>query len=64
MNISFLSETPSWGGAEVHTVGLAEVLAARGHDVRIVALGHGVYDEIGRRPGTRFAVQRCRSPNR
>jgi glycosyltransferase involved in cell wall biosynthesis len=58
MNISFLSETSAWGGAEVHTVELAELLAERGHTVRIVALGHGIFDEVGRRPGARFAVQR------
>lgn len=58
MNICFLSETPSWGGAEVHTARLAEVLAGRGHAVRIVALGHGVFDEAGRRPGAPFTVQR------
>ena len=58
MNICFLSETSSWGGAEVHTARLAEVLAERGHKVRIVALGHGVFDEIGRASGTAFTVQR------
>jgi glycosyltransferase involved in cell wall biosynthesis len=58
MDICFLTETPAWGGAEAHTVDLAEVLAERGHRVRIVALGHGVYDEVGRRPGARFTVRR------
>jgi glycosyltransferase involved in cell wall biosynthesis len=58
MNICFLSETSAWGGAEVHTARLAEVLAERGHEVRIVALGHGVFDEIGRASGRAFTVQR------
>jgi glycosyltransferase involved in cell wall biosynthesis len=58
MNICFLSETSAWGGAEVHTARLAEVLAERGHEVRVVALGHGVFDEIGRDSGTAFTVQR------
>src|SRR5436309_1429604 len=58
MNICFISETVAWGGAEVHTVALAELLAERGHDVRVIALGHDVFDEIGHQPGTRFTVQK------
>ncbi len=57
MNISFLTGTAAWGGAEAHTVELARTLAVRGHEVTIVALGHGVYDEVGRRPGAPFKVR-------
>jgi glycosyltransferase involved in cell wall biosynthesis len=60
MNICFLSETCAWGGAEIHTVELAETLAQRGHQVQIVALGHDVFDEVGRRPGATFKV--CHVP--
>jgi len=56
MNICFLSETAAWGGAERHTVELAEALARRGHEVHVVALGHEVFDEVGRQPGTLFKV--------
>src|SRR4051794_34371908 len=58
MNISFISETTSWGGAEVHTVALADTLAERGHNVRLVALGHDVFDDVGRRPDSRFLVDK------
>jgi glycosyltransferase involved in cell wall biosynthesis len=58
MNITFLSETVAWGGAEVHTVELAEILAKRGHQVHIVALGHGVFDEVARRPEAPFKLHR------
>src|SRR5262245_32750897 len=62
MDICFLTETAAWGGAEAHTVALAEVLAGRGHRVQIVALGHGAYDEAGRRPGAGFTVRRVPLP--
>jgi glycosyltransferase involved in cell wall biosynthesis len=56
MNICFISETAAWGGAEIHTVELAETLAGRGHRIHIVALGHEVFNEAGRRPGAAFKV--------
>jgi glycosyltransferase involved in cell wall biosynthesis len=56
MKISILSGTAAWGGAEVHTVGLANVLAGRGHDVAVVALGHDVFDRIAGRPEVRFRL--------
>ena len=62
MNICFLSETAAWGGGEVHTLGLAETLAERGHEVVIAALGHGVFDEVGSHPGVRFKVLRVPLP--
>jgi glycosyltransferase involved in cell wall biosynthesis len=56
MNVSILSETAAWGGAEVHTVGLANVLAGRGHRVSVVALGHDVFDHLSGRPDVPFRV--------
>lgn len=56
MDVCILSETDAWGGAEVHTVGLADVLARRGHRVSIVALGDDVFrPKLGPepRPGVR-----------
>jgi glycosyltransferase involved in cell wall biosynthesis len=58
MNISILSETSAWGGAEAHTVGLAETLAKRGHDVLVVALGHDVFDDAARRADAPFRLRR------
>jgi glycosyltransferase involved in cell wall biosynthesis len=57
MKICFLSGTAAWGGAEVHTVGLASTLAGRGHDVSIVALGHDVFDRVVGRPDVGFRVR-------
>ncbi len=56
MDVCILSDTDAWGGAEVHTVGLADVLARRGHRVSIVALGDDVFrPKLGPegRPGVR-----------
>jgi glycosyltransferase involved in cell wall biosynthesis len=47
MTINLLSGTDGWGGTEVHTVGLAHALAARGHDVCIVGLGHERFQQAG-----------------
>jgi glycosyltransferase involved in cell wall biosynthesis len=58
MNVCILSETAAWGGAEAHTVGLADTLAARGHDVLVVALGHDAFDRVAGRPDNRFRVRR------
>ncbi len=64
MKISILSGTAAWGGAEVHTFGLAETLAARGHEVAVVALGHDVFQ--GRANGNgqhaRFQVRKVALP--
>lgn len=38
MKVSILSESVAWGGTEVHTVGLAETLLDRGHEVTVVQL--------------------------
>ena len=43
VDVCILSETNAWGGAEVHTVGLADVLVRRGHQVSTVALGDDVF---------------------
>jgi glycosyltransferase involved in cell wall biosynthesis len=45
MQVSILTATSGWGGAEVHTVALAEILQKRHHDVTIVELGHDVYSQ-------------------
>ena len=47
MRINFLTFATSWGGAEIHTVRLARLLAARGHRVAILQVGNNVY---GSRP--------------
>lgn len=62
MKVSILTETASWGGGEVHTAGLAQVLARRGHDVSVVALGHDVYAPLRGRPDVGFAVQKLVLP--
>ncbi len=56
MKVSILTETAAWGGAEVHTVGLANFLAGRGHEVSVVALGHDVFDRLADRPDLPFRV--------
>lgn len=57
MRFCFLTETSAWGGAEVHTVELAQVLAVRGHEVVIVTLGHDVYNAASQKAGARFKVE-------
>lgn len=57
MKICFLSGTAAWGGAEVHTARLANLLADRGHEVSVVALGHDVFSKRASGAGVRFAVQ-------
>jgi len=44
MRVSILTATSAWGGAENHAVNLARVMKKRGHEARIVELGHTVYD--------------------
>jgi glycosyltransferase involved in cell wall biosynthesis len=58
VNVSILSETAAWGGAEAHTVALAQTLAGRGHEVLVVALGHDCFDAAARRSGAGFRVRR------
>src|SRR5579862_4787748 len=58
MNICFLSETSAWGGAEAHTVGLADTLVERGHTVSIVPLGRDVFEKVS----SRFKVCRVSLP--
>jgi glycosyltransferase involved in cell wall biosynthesis len=57
MKIAILSGTSAWGGAEVHTFGLANTLADRGHDVSVVALGHDVFKGRDRSPEVRFRIR-------
>jgi glycosyltransferase involved in cell wall biosynthesis len=58
VEICFLSETHAWGGAEVHTLGLATLLSKRGHNVHIVALGHDFFGKVnGRHSEAPFKVQ-------
>ena len=46
MRVSILTYAPSgWGGTEVNTLGFARALAADGHSVALVQLGHRVYRE-------------------
>lgn len=45
MKVSILTADASWGGAELHTVGLARTLAARGHAVSILQIGHDNYSQ-------------------
>lgn len=47
MKLSILTAASAWGGAEIHTVGLAETLKNRGHDVFVVQLGHDIYGRMG-----------------
>lgn len=49
-SIGIITETAGWGGTELHTAALARALAARGHPVRIIQLGHDVYDRQHRDP--------------
>jgi glycosyltransferase involved in cell wall biosynthesis len=46
MDISILTATSAWGGAENHAVQLAKALDSRGHRVVIVELGHRVFTEL------------------
>lgn len=41
--IGFLVRSTAWGGAERHTVAVARSVAAKGHDVVIVQLGHDLF---------------------
>ena len=43
MKVRFLTASSYWGGLEGHTVGLAQTLSARGHDVAVVELGREVF---------------------
>ena len=45
IRVCILAMTGSWGGMEVHTVNLACELKARGHDVEILEIGDGIYDQ-------------------
>jgi glycosyltransferase involved in cell wall biosynthesis len=42
--IGIITETSGWGGTEIHTAAVAGALAARGNRVRLIQLGHEVYD--------------------
>jgi glycosyltransferase involved in cell wall biosynthesis len=43
MKVLFLTASSSWGGTEIHTLGLAATLAQRGHDVQLLSLGHEAF---------------------
>lgn len=46
MQISVLTAEESWGGAELHTIELVRTLAARGHEVTVIQLGHNLYSRV------------------
>ena len=55
--IGFLVRSTAWGGAERHTVAVARSVAARGHPVVIVQLGHDLFPRYaGFEPGSPIAV--------
>ncbi|HWP59912.1 MAG TPA: glycosyltransferase family 4 protein [Candidatus Acidoferrales bacterium] len=56
MKICFLTSTSEWGGTEVHTVGLAETLEARGHEVVVAQLGHDVYRSVRLDPRRKIRI--------
>lgn len=61
MRIILANENRGWGGAEEHTLRLAEGLAARGHDVLLVASpGSVLADAVD---GSRIAIRRVRMRN-
>jgi glycosyltransferase involved in cell wall biosynthesis len=39
-----LTHANAWGGTEINTLGVARSLAAHGHEVTILQLGHALYD--------------------
>jgi glycosyltransferase involved in cell wall biosynthesis len=43
MKVCILTYTAAWGGMELHTVGLANTLRKRGHEVVIVQLAHDCF---------------------
>jgi glycosyltransferase involved in cell wall biosynthesis len=45
IRVCILAMTGNWGGMEVHTVNLSRELKARGHDVEILEIGEGIYDQ-------------------
>jgi glycosyltransferase involved in cell wall biosynthesis len=45
-----LTETSGWGGTEVNTLGVIEALAAAGHEVTHLQIGHDVYRQVGPPP--------------
>lgn len=46
MKVCLLTSASQWGGTELHTIGLAETLVERGHQVSIVQLGHDLYERV------------------
>ena len=46
-DIDIIAETSAWGGAEVNTAAVAHALATRGRVVRLIQLGHELYDQKG-----------------
>jgi len=46
-SIDIIAETSVWGGTEVNTAAVAHALAARGRQVRLIQLGHELYDRHG-----------------
>jgi len=43
--IDIIAETSAWGGTEVNTAAVAHALAERGRQVRLIQLGHELYDQ-------------------
>src|SRR5919204_6536162 len=44
LRIALVLESSMWGGMEIHTLQLAQVLTQRGHHVLIVEVGEQVFD--------------------
>jgi glycosyltransferase involved in cell wall biosynthesis len=45
LRVLLLTSTGDWGGAETHTMKLAQTLAGRGHEVRVIGLDQDLYRE-------------------
>ncbi|HTU03783.1 MAG TPA: glycosyltransferase family 4 protein, partial [Candidatus Sulfotelmatobacter sp.] len=58
MRVALLTVTWGWGGAELHTVRLAETFTALGHQADIVQLGHEQYDRAPVQIPPKIGIQR------
>ncbi len=50
MHVVVVTEAHGWGGTEVNTIGLIEALAAAGHEVTHLQVGHDAYRRLGPPP--------------
>ena len=55
--VVFLTETEGWGGTEVNTLGVIEALAAAGHEVTNVQVGHDTYRQLGPAPVGQYRTE-------